>query len=680
MSKISEKLKYLRETKGLIREAIEEQGGIIEDVTPFREYADIIKNIPGNIGELETWRKVDLPVEFDNPVYFGPDSDHVFVTENSYSTTDRASNGLWLYCYSTDTWTQLYNKYAGYKCTAQADDGSYIFYPYTYSTAITFDLISYNLDTKEFKVLSEGVQLSSYSYASPFTHGMTFMNWGKHMTVWNKHLNQVVIQETMSYSKGIYTFGDYVIFDLSATTMKIGQVQTGAVTIMDGNYLVGNAGNLTLVTLTDTIGLLSYGYSTSTADYLGLYLINGESNTLTKVYDIGYDWEHMEEFTNCYLVTSTGSFGILKINKSNYQLTPITTSGSAYVYNASLTQINERMVKLNETTAVCTHAEDNRTVALLDVNTEEWYNIYSYTGTSSVERRILRSDKMVMILGGQYGSAKGYAIHRNSTVANPNYVQCSLSVTSSNYYRTDWGCSVSSSEYSSTARVCAYVVDGNTIKEHIFNSLWYVRDTFESYNAAYYYNNNNDDPDEAYVTRIDKKDFSKCTSFQFAFSGTYYMTGMWQGANDTVYMMGTSDILGIYDENTGAIKYYGDLGEHLPDYSASTSLSRWPEFDMLQAGPNHNYNWCTRGIIFCDEKDIQPQYTFNVGSVWRNYTYNNYYIEDIFSRRMFKIVPDECNFINYWFYNGRSDWKEHWFNFKAGITNKYILICKDGEE
>ncbi len=679
MSKISEKLKYLRETKGLIREAIEEQGGIIEDTTPFREYADIIKNIPGNIGELETWRKVELPVEFDNPVYFGPDSDHIFVTENNYSTTDRDSNGLWLYCYSTDTWTQLYNKYSGYKCTEQADDGSYIFYPYTYSTAITFDLISYNLETGEFKVLSEDIQLNSYSYASSFTHGMTFMNWGKQVTVWNKHLNQVVIKETITNSKGIYAFGDYVIFDLSTSTMKIGNVQTGAVDSMSSNDMIGNGSTLTLVTLTDTVGLLSYGYSTSTTDYLGLYLINGEGKTLVQMYDAGYDWEHMEEFSNCYLVTSTGSFGILKINKSNYQVTPITTSGSAYYYNASLTQIDERMVKLNDTTAICTNAVNNHTVSLLDVETEEWYDIYSYTGTSSVTRRILRGDQMVMIVGGQYGSATGYAVHRNSTVTSPNFVKTSKPITSSNYYKTDWGCSISSSQYD-TQQVCTYAVDGDTIFEHIYTKLWYVRNTFESYNGAYYYNNNNDDPDYAYIVYIDREDYSKNYDFQFAHQYTYYITGIWQGAEDNIYIMGTSRILGIYNERTREIKYYGDLGEHYDDYHSDSSLSKWPEFSMLQAGPKHNYNWCTRGIIFCDEKDIKPQYTFNVGSVWRNYTYNNYYIEDIFSRRMFKIIPDECNFTNYWYYNGKNDWEESWFNFKAGITNKYILICKDGEE
>ena len=680
MSKISEKLKYLNETKGLIREAIEEQGGIIEDITPFREYADIIKNIPGNIGELESWEKVELPVTFSNPVYFGPDSDHIFVSEYSYSTGERDSNGLWLYNSSTNTWKQLYDKMGGYICMTQADDGSYIFYPYTYSTVITFDLISYNLETEEFKVVGENLQLSSNSYASKMEHGMTFMNWGKHISVWNKHLNQVTIKESITKNKGIYAFGDYVIFDLGTDVMKIGNVHTGAISEMPSNYTIGNGTNLTLVTLTNTKGLLSYAYSTSTADYLGLYMLDGEAKTITQVYDAGYNWEHMEEFNNCYLLTSTGGFGILKINKTDFSVKALTTTGSSYYYSSNLSQLNERMVKLNDTTAVCTHAEGNHTVALLDVDTEEWYDIYVYTGSSSVERRILRSDKMVMILGGQYGSAKGYAIHRNSTVVNPNYIQCSLSVSSSNYYRTDWGCSVSSSESASTARVCAYVVEGDTIKEHVFGSLWYVRDTFESYNAAYYYNNNNDDPDDAYITRIDKHDYSKCSSFKFAFTGTYYITGIWQGANDSIYIMGTSDILGIYDEHTGNIKYYGDLGEHLPDYSADKSLPRWLEFDMIQAGPNHNYNWCTRGIIFCDEKDIKPQYTFNIGNVWRSYTYNDYYIEDIFSRRMFKIIPDKCNFKNYWMNDSTSDWKEPWMNFKAAISNKYILICKDGEE
>ena len=679
MSKISEKLKYLRETKGLIREAIEEQGGIIEDNTPFREYADIIKNIPGNIGELETWRKVELPVTFSNPVYFGPDSEHIFVTENSYSTTDRDSNGLWLYCYSTNSWTQLYNKYGGYTCMAKADDGSYIFYPYTYSATITFDLISYNPQTQEFKILSEGVQLNSYSYAIEFDHGMIFMNWGKYITVWNKHLNQVVIKETISNSKGAYTFGDYVIFDLSASTMKIGNIHTGVVNTVTSNGMIGGASNLTTITLTNAKGLISNTYSSTNAEYTGVYLMDGVSGTLTKIYDVGYNWAHMEEFDNCYLVTAVSGLGILKINKQTLQCYPIITSGCAYKYNADITQISEGMVKLNETTAICTHTGEY-TVALLDINTDTWYNIYTYTGSSSTERRILRGDKMVMILGGQYGSAKGYAIHRNSTVDNPNYIQTSLSVTSSNYYRTDWGCSVSSSESSSTARVCAYVVEGDSIREQVFGSLWYVRDSFESYNSAYYYNNNNDDPDDAYVVRIDRKDFNKSKSFKFAYTGTCYMKGMWQGANDTVYMMGINYILGVYDENTEEIKYYGDLGEHLPDYSADKSLSKWPDFSMMQAGPNHNYNWCTRGIIFCDEKEIKPQYTFNVGSVWRNYTYNDYYIEDIFSRRMYKIIPDSCNFKNYWLYNGRYDWTEHWFNFKAGITNNYILICKDGEE
>ena len=175
---------------------------------------------------------------------------------------------------------------------------------------------------------------------------------------------------------------------------------------------------------------------------------------------------------------------------------------------------------------------------------------------------------------------------------------------------------------------------------------FYVRDFFESYHGAYYYNNNNDDPDDAYIVYIDREDYSKCYDFKFAHTYTYYITDMWQGANDKIYIMGTSDILGIYDEKTREIKYYGDLGEHYDDYHSDSSLPRWQDFDMIQAGPNHNYNWCTRGIIFCDEEKMQPQYTFNVGNVWRNYTYNDYYIEDIFSRRMFKIIPDKCNFIN----------------------------------
>lgn len=680
MSKISEKLKYLRETKGLIREAIEEQGGIIEDTTPFREYADIIKNIPGNIGELETWRKVDLPVTFSNPVYFGPDSDHVFVSEYSTSTSERESNGLWLYCYSTNTWTQLYDKLGGYICMTQADDGSYVFYPYTYSTSVTFDLISYNLETGEFKVVGTNLMLDSRYNAIAFEHGMVFRDSGALISVWNKHLNQVVIKEATTSTKSVQTFGDYVIFNLGQSVIKIGNVYTGTITEMTGNALTTYTDALNFIGLTNEIALLSYKYSTSTADYLGIFLFNVGSQTITRLYDLGYNWSHLEEFDNCYLLTSTGSYGILKITKSNFQLKAITTSGSIYNYDDDLTKISENMVPLNGTTAICTHAADNHTVALFDVDTEEWYDIYSYTGSSSVTRRILRSDKMVMILGGQYGSAKGYAVHKNSTVSNPNYVQCSLAVSSSNFYRTDWGCSVSSSESASTARVCAYVVEGDTIREQVYNSLWYVRDTFESYNGAYYYNNNNDDPDEAYIVYIDRKAYSNNYSFKFAHTYTYYITDIWQGANDKIYIMGTSDILGIYDEKTREIKYYGDLGEHYDDYHSDGSLPRWPEFDMIQAGPNHNYNWCTRGIIFCDEEKIQPQYTFNVGNVWRKYTYNNYYIEDIFSRRMLKIVPDECDFQNYWMYDGSYDWVEQWFNFKAAISPKYILICRDGEE
>lgn len=678
MSKISEKLKYLNETKGLIREAIEEQGGIIEDTTTFREYADVIKNIPGNIGELETWEKIELPVEFVSPTYFGPDSEHIFVSETSYTTTDRDSNGLWLYNDTTKTWTQLYDKYGGYRCMAQADDGSYIFYPYAYSTEITFDLISYNLQTNEFKIIGENAQVNGISYADEFQHGMTFSIWGEHLTVWNKHLNQMTINTSLSVSKGIYTFGDYIIFDLGTDTMKIGNINTGVIQTMSSNTMIGNSSNLTLVTLTNNVGLLSYGYSTSTTDYLGLYLINGESQTLTKIYDAGYDWEHMEEFANCYLVTSTGSFGILKINKENYQVTPITTTGSAYTYNTDVTKMNEGVVRLNDTTAICTAAEDKRTIALLDVDTLEWNVLYSYTGTSSVTRRILRGNDMVLVVGSSATTI--YVIHNNSTVQVPNFIKSSVSISPNRTYRTDWGYAVNSSLGSTYSQVYAYYIEGNEIKEREFSRLFYVRTLFESYNGAYYYNNNNDDPDDAYIVYIDRKDYSKCYDFKFAHTYTYYVTDMWQGANDKIYIMGTSGVLGIYDEKTREIKYYGDLGEHYDDYHSDSSLPRWQDFDMIQAGPNHNYNWCTRGIIFCDEEKMQPQYTFNVGNVWRSYTYNDYYIEDIFSRRMFKIIPDKCNFINYWLYDGTYDWTEHWFNFKAGISNKYILICKDGEE
>ena len=193
MSKISEKLKYLNETKGLIREAIEEQGGIIEDTTTFREYADVIKNIPGNIGELETWKKIELPVEFVSPTYFGPDSEHIFVSETSYTTNDRDSNGLWLYNDTTKTWTQLYDKYGGYRCMAQADDGSYVFYPYAYSTEITFDLISYNLQTDEFKIIGENAQVNGISYVDEFQHGFNVAKY-KNKVHWQDADDQILIE------------------------------------------------------------------------------------------------------------------------------------------------------------------------------------------------------------------------------------------------------------------------------------------------------------------------------------------------------------------------------------------------------------------------------------------------------------------------------------------------------
>lgn len=680
MSKISEKLKYLRETKGLIRDAIEEQGGIIEDSTPFREYADIIKNIPGNMGELETWRRVELPVEFLDPVYFGPDSDHVFVTEYSYYSTEKPSSGLWLYNHSTNSWTQLYNKYSGYRCMAKADDGSYIFYPYTYGTEIMFDLISYNPITGEFKVLGEQLKYKYTNDTVKIEHGLLFTCDKYEEVMWNKHTNQITVRQPTTQTWGSFGFGDYMLFDLGLDNIKIANVFTGDVQQIQGNYLTKNSSYIQCVTLTPSVGLLSYAYSTTVEGNVGLFLIDAMKGQITKIYDAGYNWSHVEEFDNCYLVNSTASLGVLKIDKETYNCTAITTSGSAWTKDDNLEKLFETVVRLNNTTAVITNVSSSQIVSLYDVVEDTWNVLYNYTGSSSISRRVLRSDKMVLALGGQYNSGVGYAIHRNSTVDNPIFVKSTVSISPNNLYRTKWGYALSSSETASTSRVVAFVVEGDTIRQELFNSQFYVRECFESYNYGYFYNNNNDDG-HGNLVQIDPNDFSKSKTVIFGNSETYDLTGVYQGSDSTIHIFGYGT-LGIYNEKTNEMKYYGDMGYHLDDYGWSKNLPSWPyqTFSVIQAGPNHDCNWILRDTVLFDEKQVVPQNAIKMDNVWKNYTYNKYYIVDIYSRRMLKLVPEDYDFSNYWNYDGRSSWTEGWYNYKACISSKDLIICKDGEE
>ena len=680
MSKISEKLKYLKETKGLIRKAIEEQGGIIEDTTPFRKYADIIKNIPGNMGELESWRRVELPVEFSDPVYFGPDSDHVFVTEYSYHSAGKPSSGLWLYCYSTNTWTQLYNQYGGYRCMTVADDGSYVFYPYAYGTEIVFDLISYNLVTGEFKVLGEQLKYKYTNDTKVTDHGLLFTCDKYEEVMWNKHINQITVRQQTTQTWGSITFGDYMLFDLGLDTRKLANVFTGEVKQIQGNYLTKNSSYIQCVTLTPTTGLLSYAYSTTTQGNVGLFLIDAMKGQITQIYDVGYNWNHVEEFDNCFLVNSTASLGVLKISKDTYQCQAITTSGSAWTKDASLEKLFETVVGINGKTAVITNVSSSQVVSLYDVEKDMWNVLYNYTGTSSITRRILRSDKMVLALGGQYNSGVGYAIHKQSTVDNPIFVRSTVSVSPNNLYRTKWGYALSSSETASTSRVVAFVVEGDNIRQEIFSSQYYIRECFESYNYGYFYNNNNDDGNGNLV-QIDPNDFSKCKTVIFGNGETYNLSGVYQGSDSTIHIFGYST-LGVYNEKTGEMKYYGDMGYHLDDYGWSKDLPSWPYnlFSVTQAGPEHDCNWILRDTVLFDEKQLTPQNAIKLDKLWKQYTYNQYYIVDIYSRRMLKLVPEDYDFTNYWLYNGISTLEEGWYEFKATISSKYLIICKDGEE
>ena len=685
MSKISEKLKYLRETKGLIREAIEEQGGIVEDTTPFREYADIIKNIPGNVGDLESWRKVELPVEFEDPKYFGPDSDHIFVTENTYSTQERPSNGLWLYKYSTNTWTQLYNELGGYHCMSQGDNDIMMFFPYSYDSAVTFDLLSYNLKTDEFKIVGNELQYKGYLDAHEFEHGVTFLNDGKHFSVWNKHLNQVTIKEKVTSKKDALTFGDYVIYDLNAGTVKIGNVQTGVINSMTSNYLIDNGTYLKILGISETKGLLSYGYSTSDANLLGLYLIDAETLTITKIYDDGYNWSHMQEFEDSYFINSTGSIGVLKVTKNDFTCTRIIDSGGAWD-GEKTEDSSEGMVKLNERTILVVNISKDRRASLYDIIDNTWVDIIE---TSSYTRYITRGDNMFLITSGSSYSTVAHGISKISTVANPVYAKTTKAASTSDLYKTKWGFSFTVNG-GGTTQVAGFAINNDgSIKTLYYDAQNYIRTVFKSRRYAYYYNNNTDDS-HGLMVRIDPEDVDNMTLVEFGKNPvtghleTYNLDSVYQGPDPYIYIYGYG-ILGVYNENDNTFKYYGDLGEHRDGYIWDKTLTRWPTYGddklkIIQAGPDYNYNWILRGTIFCDEKEMKPQYTFNVGNVWRNYTYNNYYLEDIRSRRMCKIVPDICNFTNYWLYKGRYDWKEQWFNFKGAISNKYILICKDGEE
>lgn len=48
MNGVEQKLKYLRETKKLIKDSINENGGTITDATPFDEYSTQIKKVIEN--------------------------------------------------------------------------------------------------------------------------------------------------------------------------------------------------------------------------------------------------------------------------------------------------------------------------------------------------------------------------------------------------------------------------------------------------------------------------------------------------------------------------------------------------------------------------------------------------------------------------------------------------------
>ena len=59
MSSIEDKLLYLKQTKSLIRDAIEEKGQSITDEDTFRSYVDKIKNIESGSGDVKLFKSLD---------------------------------------------------------------------------------------------------------------------------------------------------------------------------------------------------------------------------------------------------------------------------------------------------------------------------------------------------------------------------------------------------------------------------------------------------------------------------------------------------------------------------------------------------------------------------------------------------------------------------------------------
>lgn len=696
MSKISEKLKYLNNTKGLIREAIEEQGGIIEDTTTFREYAEAIKNIPGSVGDLESWEKIELPATFINPVYLGIDSDHVFITELLNYGEDGESYGLWMYNHSQKTFTRLYDKYGGYVNCTRSDDGHYVFYS---NKDGLFDLLSYDINTNKVTVLKTDVYYKYDGSVVPYDEGIMFYGervWDTNLKkterreiFWDRKTNSVTIDSfsmdsNLNYNKtpqfGSHVFGDYILFGFDSTGCFVGHIHNGTIKRIDSTVLSTFNSYLSIVSCGEDKGFVSYGRSTTDATYLGLYVLDVGAQAVTKIYDEGYNWSHLQEFDSSFFLNSTGSLGVLKVDKNNHTCTRLTTAGSAWS-GAGTEDEDEGMVKLNDRTILVVNTSTDRRVALYDIIDDKWLDLVQ---SSSYGRCIYRGDKMFLIMSTTTYRTVAYGISKISTVDNPVYAQTTKSASYADLYKTKWGFTFTVNG-GGTTQVAGFAVDDDGgIKALFYDEQNYIRTVFKSRKYAYYYNNNTDDS-HGLMIRIDPEDANNMVEVDFGKKQTYSISSVYQGPGPLVYIFGYG-ILGIYNEDDNSFKYYGDLGVHREGYEWDKTLPSWPTYGddalrCIQAGPDHNYNWFTRGIIFCDEKNLLPQYSFKIEKVWMNYTYNKYYLEDIRSRRMMKIIPDTLNFSNYWKHGeGTGNWENEFYNFMVGINSKYLIICKDGEE
>lgn len=327
MGKISEKLKYLRDTKTAIKEAIEAHGEEVGDTDTFRQYAEIIRDLTPNSLPLSNWREIELPETFVNPIHFVLDLEHIMIVDSDESSG--AMSGIYRYNDTTKEFTKVYSSGYRYCNFEKVDDHSIVLWKKAASRGTTTsDLIYYDLNTNETRVIASNIQYTYSGYHRRFDDGVLFL-FSTRIVFWNKELNQITIDYPVS-SGGTNTYNtpEWIVYwpgSYSLGPCSINKKTGEVVPIQEHTSL-----DISSFTITDAgngCGLYTYSYSTSSATQMGLYELTYATGAVQQIVPDMCAWTHPYYGGDYIIFTSSYKAGRIIYN--------INTHIGEYIYSSA---------------------------------------------------------------------------------------------------------------------------------------------------------------------------------------------------------------------------------------------------------------------------------------------------------------------------------------------------------